>query len=82
MEEARPSSYVFVTWPWPLQSQGTLVEAVRVKDKRRESGTFIHSRKYDVTNYTPEDDIPLKNCSFVVTGFEAGNKNGIKEYFH
>jgi hypothetical protein len=43
---------------------------------------YIQSRTYDVTNYTPEDDIPLKNCSFVVTGFEAGNKNGIKEHFH
>jgi hypothetical protein len=52
------------------------------KHKSREGGTYIQSRKYDVTNYTAEDDIPLKNCSFVVTGFEAGNKNGIKEHFH
>jgi hypothetical protein len=52
------------------------------KHKRREGGTYIHSRNYDVSNYTAENDIPLKNCCFVVTGFEAGNKNGIKEHFH
>jgi hypothetical protein len=52
------------------------------KHKKKEDDTHISSRKYEVSNYDTEKDIPPKNCAWTVDGFEVGLNNGISEMHH
>jgi hypothetical protein len=60
------------------------------KHKRRDGDSYIHTYHYEVSNYTEDKPIPLKNTAYKVwQGFYRGKKangdhrqNGIKEMFH
>ena len=38
------------------------------KHKVAEDATYIVTRKYVVSNYSPDDPIPLQNCNWVAAG--------------
>jgi hypothetical protein len=60
------------------------------KHKRREGDSYIHTYHYEVSDYTDDEPIPLKNTAYEVwRGFYRGKKeignhrqNGMKEMFH
>ena len=53
------------------------------KHKVAEDATYITTRKYVVSNYSPDDPIPLQNCNWVADGFpKKEKKSGFSEMFH
>ena len=53
------------------------------KHKVAEDATYIVTRKYVVSNYSPDDPIPLQNCNWVADGFpKKEKKSGFSEMFH
>jgi hypothetical protein len=54
------------------------------KHKRKEGEESVEERYYHVSNYTNENPIPIKDCTFKINPQQwgKGTKNKIKEMFH